>query len=83
MKKTIWLYHHYADPPDGHWTNHFDLFELMVRKGYRVTIFSSSFSHYSREENRLKPNEKFRVQNFSGVRFIFIKTTIIVPFEVI
>jgi hypothetical protein len=26
-KKVIWLFHHYADPPDGHWTNHFDLFE--------------------------------------------------------
>lgn len=75
MGKTIWVFHHYADPPDGHWTNHYDLFEQVVRNGHRVTIFSSSFSHYTRQDNRLGPDEKFRAQHYNGVRFIFIKTS--------
>ena len=75
MNKNIWLFHHYADPPDGHWTNHYDLFRVMVQKGYKVTIFTSSFSHYSRKDVRLKLNEKFKEQYIGGIRFIFIKTT--------
>jgi len=73
--KVIWLFHHYADPPDGHWTNHYDLFEQMVRLGYQVTIFSSSFSHYSRRDDRLDNGEIFKIKEYNGVRFIFIKTT--------
>lgn len=74
MNKKIWIFHHYADPPDGHWTGTYDLYKFLVRKGYRITVFSSSFSHYSRKDPRLKPHEKHREQNFGGMQFVFVKT---------
>ncbi|MBI2982476.1 MAG: glycosyltransferase family 4 protein, partial [Deltaproteobacteria bacterium] len=75
MGKNIWILHHYADPPDGHWTGTFDLYKLLVKKGHRVTIVSSSFSHYSREETRLEKGVNYREQDYEGVRVVFVRTT--------
>jgi glycosyltransferase involved in cell wall biosynthesis len=72
--KTIWLFHHYADPPEGHWTNHYYLFEEMVRKNYNVTIYSSSFSHYNRRDNYLKKGDTVKAKVYNGVQFIFLRT---------
>lgn len=72
--KNIWMFHHYADPPDGFWTGSFDLYKFLVKKGHRVTIISSSFNHYSRREERLKSGEKFREQVVDGVKFVFVRT---------
>lgn len=74
MNKNIWIFHHYADPPDGHWTGTFDLYKHLIEKGHSVTVFSSSFSHYSRCEERLKAGQMSREQFYEGVRFIFVKT---------
>lgn len=75
MAKNIWLLHHYADPPDGHWTGSYDLYKVLVEKGHSVTIFSSSFSHYTREDHRVPRKGRYREEYFNGVRFIFIKAT--------
>lgn len=72
--KNIWILHHYADPPDGHWTGTFDLYKFLARKGHRITILSSSFSHYSREDPRLEAGEKYREQTHDEIRFIFVRT---------
>lgn len=74
MSKNIWILHHYADPPDGHWTGTFDLYKFLAKKGHRITILSSSFSHYSREDPRLGAGEKYREQIYEGMRFVFVKT---------
>ncbi len=74
MGKNIWILHHYADPPDGHWTGTYDLYKFLVQKGHQVTVFSSSFSHYAREDNRLQPNESYKEQYFNSMRFVFIKS---------
>jgi glycosyltransferase involved in cell wall biosynthesis len=74
MKTNIWIFHHYADPPDGHWTGTYDLYKFLVAKGHSVTVFSSSFSHYTRREERLNPAEKSKVQFFNGMRFVFVRT---------
>ncbi|GEM_PF-5493590 len=74
MGKKIWIIHHYADPPDGYWTGTYDLYKFLVQKGHQVTVFSSSFNHYSREDSRLKPDELYAEKDYNGMHFVFIKT---------
>lgn len=74
MKKNIWIFHHYADPPDGYWTGTYDLYKFLVRKGHRVTVVSSSFNHYSRREERLAPGENVCEKDFGGMKFVFVRT---------
>ncbi len=74
MHYNIWVFHHYADPPDGHWTGTYDLYKFLSRRGHDVTVYSSSFSHYTRTDERLGPREKSREEIFGGVRFVFVKT---------
>ena len=78
MTRTVWIFHHYADPPDGHWTGTYDLYRPLADKGHRITIFSSSFSHYTRREERLRDGEWLREQEYGGIRFVFLRTT---PYE--
>lgn len=75
MTKTIWILHHYADPPDGYWTGTYDLYKFLVRKGHRITVISSSFNHYSRREERLRSGEHVREQTIDGMQFVFVRTT--------
>jgi glycosyltransferase involved in cell wall biosynthesis len=76
--KTIWIFHHYADPPDGHWTGTYDLYKPLADKGHRLTVFSSSFSHYTRREERLGAGEWHRTRWFGGIEFVFIRSS---PYE--
>ena len=71
----IWVFHHYADPPDGHWTGTYDLYRHLGTRGNRVTVFSSSFSHYTRRDDRLTAKEKVSSRSYDGVDFVFVKTT--------
>lgn len=70
---NIWIFNHYADPPDRPSTRSFDLSRKLVERGHKVTIFSAGFSHYSFEE-RLHPDEKSREEEWDGVRFIWLRT---------
>ncbi len=73
-RKNIWILHHYADPPDGHWSGTFDLYKPLADHGHAVTVFSSSFSHYTRTESRLLPQQAYGEKYFGGVRFVFVRT---------
>jgi glycosyltransferase involved in cell wall biosynthesis len=73
--KIVWIFHHYGDPPDGYWTGTYDVYKHLVAWGHRVTVFTSSFSHYSRRDDRLGPGETVKEQVYDGMRFIFVKTT--------
>ncbi|MDI6698935.1 MAG: glycosyltransferase family 4 protein [Candidatus Saccharicenans sp.] len=75
MSKSLWILNHYAispDMPGG--TRHFDLARELVRKGYDVTIFASGFDHVSRKYLKLKPKERMRLEEYEGVRFVWINT---------
>ncbi|ABP66705.1 glycosyl transferase, group 1 [Caldicellulosiruptor saccharolyticus DSM 8903] len=75
MKKKIWILNHYAIPPTmGGITRHFDYAKELVKRGYDVSIFASSFDHKQRVE-LLGKGEKFKIEDYSGVKFVWIKTT--------
>lgn len=71
----IWIFNHYASPPDRPaGTRHYDLGRVLAAQGHSVTIFASSFSHFSREE-RLAAGERARIEDVDGVRFVWLRTT--------
>lgn len=73
-KKKIWMMNHYAIPPNmGGGTRHYDLSEELVKRGYDVTVVASSFDIKLRKE-KLKANEKYRIEILNGVKFVWIKT---------
>jgi glycosyltransferase involved in cell wall biosynthesis len=74
MGKNIWIFNHYARPniyPGG--TRHYDISKYLVRNGYKVTIFASSFLH-GKDLNILSNNEKFKIEFYEGVRFFWVNT---------
>jgi len=72
---NIWILNHYALPPNmPGGTRHFDISRELVKNGYNVTIFASSF-HYSKlEEFKKYDNSFFIEENIDGVNFVWIKT---------
>jgi glycosyltransferase involved in cell wall biosynthesis len=72
--KNVWIFNHYATKPDEPATRAYDFGKELVKKGHKVTIFASSFSHYKFKEKYLNSREKWRVEEFNGVRFVWIRT---------
>lgn len=73
--RNIWILNHYAitpDMPGG--TRHYDFGKELVKRGYKVTIFASSFHYGLHKELRLAKNEKWKIENIDGINFIWIKT---------
>ena len=70
----VWIFNHYAEPPDRQATRSFDLGRELVRHGHAVTIFSSSFSHYHFREERLGAGTAWLSERLDGVEFIWLKT---------
>ena len=70
----ILIFNHYASPPDQPLTSAYDLASSLVRRGHKVTILASSFSHYRFKELRLGPTEKCKLETFGGVDFLWLRT---------
>jgi len=72
---NIWIFNHYAFPPDvPGGTRHYDFGKELVRRGHKVTIFATSYHHYLHREIRLKPGEKWKIEDINGVKFVWIRT---------
>lgn len=70
----IWILNHYAGTAESASTRHYDLSTELVKRGHNVTIFSSSFCHETFLEERLESNETWKIQNYDGVDYVWIKT---------
>ena len=72
---NIWMFNHNAYPPDlPGGTRHYDLARELVKRGHRVFIFATSFHHHLHKETRLRPGEKWRIEDINGVSFVWIRT---------
>lgn len=73
---TVWIFNHYAISPDmAGGTRHYDLARELVGRGYEVTIFASGFDHVTHKYVKIKKGEGFRVEEHSGVRFVWLETS--------
>ena len=71
---NIWILNHYATTSDEPATRSYDIGKQLVKKGHRVTVFASSFSHYKFREKVLQSGENWKAEDYDGVRFIWLKT---------
>jgi len=75
VSKNIWILNHYAVSPDmAGGTRHYDLGRELVRKGHKVIIFASGFDHITKKYIKSKPKEKYRVEDFNGLNFVWLNT---------
>ncbi len=71
----MWILNHYAITPDlPGGTRHFDFAKELTKRGYSVTIFASAFIHGIFEYRKLNKKERWKVENYDGVNFVWIKT---------
>lgn len=71
----LWIVNHYADAPDRpNGTRHFDLARRLAAGGREVTIFAAGLSHVTGRDERLSGGGLYRIQTFSGVRFVWLRT---------
>lgn len=72
---NVWIFAHYASIPAlGQYTGHYDLAKELVAHGHRVTIFASSFSHYTFRETVLSEGETQCEAAHDGVGFVWLRT---------
>lgn len=72
--KNIWMFHHYATPPNmSGLTRPYDFSKELLKQGYKSTVFSSAYLHYT-NENLIKENALYKYDDKQGVPFVFIKT---------
>jgi len=72
---NIWIINHYVtlpDTPGG--TRHFEFALELEKQGHSVTVFSASFSHETRREEKLNKNQSWIKETIDGVDFIWIKS---------
>lgn len=72
---NIWILNQYASTPDQQMTSSYDLANELARRGNKVTMFASGFSHYKSRELRLHDKEKWKIEHYEYIRFIWLKTT--------
>lgn len=76
MKKTsIWIFNHYAitpDQPGG--TRHYDFAKELIKRGYDIKIFASSFHSTLFTELKKYDSRKYKIENINGIEFVWIKT---------
>ncbi|MFD1707481.1 glycosyltransferase family 4 protein [Siminovitchia sediminis] len=73
---NIWIFNHYAiSPSSSGGTRHYDLARELVRYGHSVTIFASSFNHFTRKETVFRNSkDNYIHERINGVEFIWIRT---------
>lgn len=73
--RNIWIFNHYAITPDlPGGTRHFDFGKELVKRGYKVTIFASSFHYSLLKETKEYKRNSFIIEDCEGVRFVWLKT---------
>lgn len=72
---NIWIFNHHALTPEmGGGTRHYDFAKELIKRGYSVTIFASSF-HYSKyKELKLYADTDHQIEEVDGVTFVWLKT---------
>jgi glycosyltransferase involved in cell wall biosynthesis len=76
MSKKIWIFNHYAVPPNmPGGTRHYDLSQELIKRDCEVSIFSSGFLHNKQKYQKTFEKRSFIVENYGKIKFIWLKTT--------
>ncbi len=73
MNKVIWFINEYAGAPQyGMGMRHYYLARILVKRGFKVYIFTSAYSHLLRTFPEIDNN--YKVEKIDNVNFVWIKT---------
>ena len=71
--KNIWIINEYAGSPyHGMTFRHYYLAKELVKAGHKVTIFTSSYSHFKLQQHR-ETKKTFTKENIDGIKYIWVK----------
>jgi glycosyltransferase involved in cell wall biosynthesis len=71
---VIWIVNHYAGGPSHQATRSFDFAKQFGEQGHDVTIFASSFSHYTLHDVQSHKGWLPASEEIDGVKFVWVKT---------
>ncbi|MCP4214730.1 MAG: glycosyltransferase family 4 protein [bacterium] len=72
---NIWIFIHYAKTPETPGgTRHIDFASELVKRGHQVTIWASSFHSSLFKEMKEYTNDKFVIEDYKGVGWVWLKT---------
>lgn len=75
MSKNIWILNHYAISPDmAGGTRHYDLGRELVKRGHKVTIFTSGFDYVKKKYIKVQSGDRYNVEDYNEVRFVWLNT---------
>lgn len=70
---NIWLFNHYAVPPNLYpLARPYYFARHLQEKGHKVTIFAASSVHLS-DENLIKDHRSMKAQRIDGLRYVFLR----------
>ncbi|CUV66262.1 Glycosyl transferase group 1 [Sulfurovum sp. enrichment culture clone C5] len=76
---NIWIINHHALTPDmSGGTRHYDFAKELIKRGYQVTIISSSIHYSTYKELKDYKENNYLKENIDGIEWIWIKTPIYV-----
>ncbi len=74
MKKTVWIWNHYAtNMYKDRAGRHYSFANYLLKQGYNPIIFCASTNHFSNENIEII-NKKYRVDTIDGITFVIVKT---------
>ncbi|MBC3898379.1 glycosyltransferase [Acetobacterium malicum] len=74
MKKTVWIWNHYAtNMYKDRAGRHYSFAENLLKRGYNPIIFCASTNHFSNENIEIM-NKKYRVDTIDEITFVIVKT---------
>jgi len=72
---TLWIVKQYAVTPEqAGGTRQFDFAKELVKRGWRVVVWASSFSYLEHRDVVLSPDERWRVEEVEGVLFVWLRS---------
>lgn len=72
--KTIWIIDHYSSEPQyGGISRQYDFAKELDKRGYRIVIFSSGFSHYT--HSYISQEQVFVTEPSRNIRYVYLKTS--------
>ncbi|AGL03953.1 glycosyltransferase family 4 protein [Desulfoscipio gibsoniae] len=74
VKKSIWIFNHYAGTPSvTTGLRHYNFAKYLIKAGYPTTVFASSAIHNS-NNNLIKGKETYITDDSEEVPFVYVKT---------
>jgi glycosyltransferase involved in cell wall biosynthesis len=75
--KIVWIFNHYGSTPQmPGLSRHHDLAKELANRGYKVSIFTSNFEHYTLSDVKDVKNNQFIIEENDGINYYWIRSDV-------